>query len=312
VLQVVSVSGGGGTYSYEWGVPPGTVPVNNPTLEVTVNDDSYFTVTVRDECGNVADTTLAAIVQDFDPLVITVSGDTIVCPGETIVLWVEVEGGAGGYSIQWPMLGDGDSVEWVAGGVGIIAAVEVTDACGTLVRGSIDVGVHDASVSIDATQHSDTDWTFDAITVPDNVQDVQWDLGDGTTAAGTPVTHTYTDPNAYWVVVFMTTPEGCVAVDSVRTRPPTGMIYFPNAFTPNGDGYNDTFGGDGALIDNYELLVFDRWGRILFESSDLTVRWNGRSSDGAEVMDGVYPYRYRVSGLDLPMEQGFGHVTLLR
>jgi gliding motility-associated-like protein len=312
VLQVVSVSGGGGTYSYEWGVPPGTVPVNNPTLEVTVNDDSYFTVTVRDECGNVADTTLAAIVQDFDPLVITVSGDTIVCPGEPVVLWVEVEGGAGGYTISWPGIGSGSPVTWTAVPGGIEALVSVSDACGITVNDTVSVAVYPASVRIDPRQDADLTWTFTAISDPATGNDLEWDLGDGTSATGTTVTHTYEEPDAYWVILYMTTAEGCVAVDSVRTRPPSGTIYFPNAFTPNGDGYNDTFGGAGVLIDKYELLVFDRWGRVLFESTDMTVRWNGRSSDGEEVMDGVYQYRYRVSGLGLPMKQGFGHVTLLR
>jgi gliding motility-associated-like protein len=312
VLQVVSVSGGGGTYSYEWGVPPGTVPVNNPTLEVTVNDDSYFTVTVRDECGNVADTTLAAIVQDFDPLVITVSGDTIVCPGEPVVLWVEVEGGAGGYTISWPGIGSGSPVTWTAVPGGIDALVSVSDACGITVNDTVSVAVYPASVRIDPRQDADLTWTFTAISDPSTGNDLEWDLGDGTSATGTTVTHTYEEPDAYWVILYMTTAEGCVAVDSVRTRPPSGTIYFPNAFTPNGDGYNDTFGGAGVLIDKYELLVFDRWGRVLFESTDMTVRWNGRSSDGEEVMDGVYQYRYRVSGLGLPMKQGFGHVTLLR
>jgi gliding motility-associated-like protein len=267
---------------------------------------------VRDECGNVADTTLAAIVQDFDPLVITVSGDTIVCPGEPVVLWVEVEGGAGGYTISWPGIGSGSPVTWTAVPGGIDALVSVSDACGITVNDTVSVAVYPASVRIDPRQDADLTWTFTAISDPAIGNDLEWDLGDGTSATGTTVTHTYEEPDAYWVILYMTTPEGCVAVDSVRTRPPSGTIYFPNTFTPNGDGYNDTFGGDGALIDKYELLVFDRWGRILFESSDMTVRWNGRSSDGEEVMDGVYPYRYRVSGLDLPLKQGFGHVTLLR
>ena len=85
VLQVLSVSGGGGSYSYAW-TPPGTGTNVGATYEVRVEDDAYFLVTVTDECGNSADTLLAAVVLDHAPLVITTSNDTIVCPGEEVPL----------------------------------------------------------------------------------------------------------------------------------------------------------------------------------------------------------------------------------
>jgi len=113
------------------------------------------------------------------------------------------------------------------------------------------------------------------------------------------------------VLLTITTPDGCTAADSVQTRPPAATIFFPNSFTPDGDGFNETFGGVGKLVEDYELIIFDRWGSIAFESHNINQQWDGRIQ-GEEAPIGVYPYRYRVSGLKMPLHQGFGHVTLVR
>ena len=109
----------------------------------------------------------------------------------------------------------------------------------------------------------------------------------------------------------MVTPEGCEGVDGVQTTPPSAALYFPSAFSPNGDGHNETFGGEGTLLDRYELWVFDRWGRIMFHSTSPVARWDG-TQDGGPVMNGVYQYKYIARGLKMPLKQGFGHVTLIR
>ena len=311
LLQVLSVSGGGGAYGYTWS-PGGTGPTNGPSLEVRVEDDAYFTVTVTDECGNVADTTLAAVVLEHDPLQIVVSNDTLVCPWEEVPLWVEVSGGAGTSTVNWPGIGTGNAVVWTARPGGIAAVVNVTDECGQTVSDTVGVDVYPAQAWIDAQQLGDSDWRFQAITDPSEGVGLEWDLGDGTLVSDQSVVqHTYAGIEAYWVYLYMVTPEGCTAVDSVQTVPPSATIYFPNAFSPNGDRVNDTFGGEGVLLDRYELYVFDRWGGIIFESKDPAVRWNG-TMDGEEVMNGVYQYKYLAKGLKMPLKQGFGHVVLLR
>jgi gliding motility-associated-like protein len=279
---------------------------------VTITDDALYTVTVTDECGNTADTILSAVVLDHDPLVLTVMNDTIVCPGEQVQLWVTVEGGAGGYQITWQGVGIGSPVTWTVGNNSTVVGVTVTDICGITVQGSVALDVYPASAHIEATQLGDSYWSFSAETDPSSGNDLEWDLGDGTIVLDqTTVTHTYTDVDAHWVLLYMVTADGCVAVDSVLTEPPSATLYFPNTFSPNGDGINDSFGGEGRLVEVYELLIFDRWGRIMFESQDITVRWDGRM-DGQEVMDGVYQYKYKAKGLKMPLHQKFGHVTLLR
>ena len=51
----------------------------------------------------------------------------------------------------------------------------------------------------------------------------------------------------------------------------------PTAFTPNGDGLNDTFGPHNAVkADNYQFRIYNRWGQLIFESKDWKKRWDGK------------------------------------
>ena len=92
----------------------------------------------------------------------------------------------------------------------------------------------------------------------------------------------------------------CAAYDTIKvtvidpTKQPCGNVYVPNAFTPNGDDTNETFGLSnpytiGELI-GFEIL--DRWGGIMFSTSDPFQRWDGKSND-KPVQPGTYLYRLR-------------------
>ncbi len=311
VVSVISATGGGGAYSYSWS-PGGTGPSNGASMNIRVDSDQSYTVTVTDQCGNEADTTVWAVVSVFDPLTIEVPNDTIVCPGQTVPLWVMISGGAGGTQVNWPGLGSGPNVNWTADQQGRNILVQVTDACGTTATASIMVSAFPAGVSIDAQEISEGIWRFHGSTEPPTGNSVEWSFGDGSSATGVlDVNHTYQDYEAHWVVLQIITPDGCIAVDSVRTRPPAATIYFPNSFTPDGDGFNDTFGAEGRLIEQYELLIFDRWGTLIFESHSMDHRWDGRVK-GEEPVIGVYAYRYRAKGLSMPLHQGLGHITLVK
>ena len=58
---------------------------------------------------------------------------------------------------------------------------------------------------------------------------------------------------------------------------PEVTYYLPNAFTPNGDGENDEFKGAGILegIKDFQMIIWDRWGGKVFETSDPNKGWNG-------------------------------------
>lgn len=53
------------------------------------------------------------------------------------------------------------------------------------------------------------------------------------------------------------------------------FINFPNAFTPNGDNLNDTYGVESKFIKEFEMIIFNRWGEGIFQTNDINVRWDG-------------------------------------
>lgn len=73
------------------------------------------------------------------------------------------------------------------------------------------------------------------------------------------------------------------------------LLYYPAAFTPNGDGKNEVFKIEGEAIsaEGFELLIFDRWGRPLFETNDPAKGWNGNLADGQPAPQGAYPFILR-------------------
>lgn len=77
------------------------------------------------------------------------------------------------------------------------------------------------------------------------------------------------------------------------------QLEVPNAFTPNGDGINDVFRvkeGYTSII-SFKAQVFSRWGKKLYEWTDITGGWDGKSG-GSDVPDGAYYLRIQAKGAD--------------
>ena len=99
-----------------------------------------------------------------------------------------------------------------------------------------------------------------------------------------------------WVVVDK---KGCLTSDSILIDVETVQekLYFPNAFTPDGDGNNDIFSAIGLTNDVsvYHLVIFNRWGQQVFETSNPNDGWDGRYT-GEILGPAVYAYKvaYRI------------------
>ncbi len=89
------------------------------------------------------------------------------------------------------------------------------------------------------------------------------------------------------------------------------QLYIPDAFTPNGDGLNDTFKPGGIGIKSYHMQVFNGWGQQLFETNNMQDGWNG-SYEGTPVQDGVYTYFGEATGHSGKIFNFSGSVTILR
>ncbi|HXB40586.1 MAG TPA: gliding motility-associated C-terminal domain-containing protein, partial [Bacteroidia bacterium] len=128
-------------------------------------------------------------------------------------------------------------------------------------------------------------------------------------------THIYSDANSFNVILTVTNQYGCK--DSVMKTivvKDEFAFYVPNAFTPNGDGDNETFTGKGTGIGDFEMYIFDRWGNLIFTSNDYKQAWDGKVKDrGDVVQEDVYVYKIRVTE-ELNRKEHFfeGKISLIK
>jgi gliding motility-associated-like protein len=118
-----------------------------------------------------------------------------------------------------------------------------------------------------------------------------------------------THPGTYWVEV--TDSNNCKGRDSI-TILPCEKLAIPNAFTPNGDGINDVFRPTvyGTLL-HYTLTIYDRWGHMIFRSSNPGKGWDGTLS-GVLQPNGTYVWNCQYQLLGNKPDHKSGTVILIR
>jgi gliding motility-associated-like protein len=90
-------------------------------------------------------------------------------------------------------------------------------------------------------------------------------------------------------------------------------FYFASAFTPNGDGINDTYGVGGQFeaVNQFDLYIYNRWGKQVFHATDPNERWDG-TFEGEDAPDGVYTYVVYIDELYRDPYSLNGTITLYR
>jgi gliding motility-associated-like protein len=146
----------------------------------------------------------------------------------------------------------------------------------------------------------------------------EWDIAGVEAPTSIDAQYRFTDrePGIYPVCLIAYNSNNCsdticydVVIDDVT------YVYIPNSFTPDGDGVNDVFtvSTTVALVD-FSMLIFDRWGKVVYGSSDPGVPWNGGYNNAEERLpSGVYAYRIRYSIPETAeKKEVLGSVTLLK
>jgi gliding motility-associated-like protein len=176
----------------------------------------------------------------------------------------------------------------------------------------------EASFVVNSQQLSNFDPTANFTNTSTGHVSQTWNFGDGsgTSTLNNPQ-HTYPEAAGYYyVTLVVANSHGCVdsttqliVVDNVV------VFYVPNTFTPDGDVYNETFRPiftAGFDIYQYQMVIFNRWGEIIFESNNSEIGWDG-TYGGNTCQDGTYIWQitYKEIGKDKRNEIR-GHFNLLR
>jgi len=259
-------------FFYSWN----TTPAQNTQTAIGLQANTY-TVTVN--AINSCTTTAQVIITAPAALSHTVNIVQPGCVAATGTATITENGGTAPYTYSWfPSGGNGPSESGLAPGNYIVT---VTDSKLCTEDISIDIitatapnisitnkkdasclGLSDGTATALATGGA-TSYTYSWTTIP--VQN----------------TATATNLAAGNYTVIATDNNGCSASTTVQISEPAsgscGEVYFPNAFTPNGDSRNDVFGAYGnlAAISNYLLLVYNRYGELVFYTRNPSVKWNG-------------------------------------
>jgi chitodextrinase len=182
-----------------------------------------------------------------------------------------------------------------------------------------------------ATDFSASPWstTFDTPTIQfsavtgTGITSYDWTFGDGGTGAGTSPSHTYDDIGTFQVELTVMDANGCTgsAVHDVEILP-VYDITIPNAFSPNPNGSNggsydptdlgnDVFFPFVKFVKDYRMRVYNRWGELVFESTDIRIGWDGYYRGQLSQQD-VYVYQMWVRFVDNKEIERRGDLTLFR
>jgi len=152
----------------------------------------------------------------------------------------------------------------------------------------------------------------------DNYDFSDWDFGDGGASSQDNPTHTFPigDVGNYTVQLIVTTTFGCSDTTTrIVVVKDQLILYVPNSFTPDNDEFNPVFipvMTAGIDENDYGLDIYDRWGELVFSTTDIHEGWDG-TYRGVPVKEGTYTWKLHFGLMENDgKETAIGHVTVLR
>ena len=142
----------------------------------------------------------------------------------------------------------------------------------------------------------------------------EWQLQDQIVSNAETLEYFFADDGEYQLTVSALSAGGCIATDmmTIILEPNTSQLIIPGSFTPNFDGINDLFTVVAENIVTFEMLIFNRWGELLFQTNSLGPGWKGFSDIGYSYPDGTYVYVIDAAGKDGQVYHLTGGITLFR
>lgn len=304
--NTATLNASGGT-SYSWIPATGlnNTSVANPTASPTTT--TTYTVVVTDANGCTAtDTVTVTVVQ---PPVATASGNQTICLGQTAPLSA---GGGGTYS--WSPASGLSSTN----SANTIASPNTTTTYTVTVSngGCTDTATVTVVVNTppNANAGPDQTITFGNSTTINATGGTTYNWIPPTGLSCTTCPSPVASPNSTTTyVVTVTDANGCTSTDTITIFVDyiCGKVFIPNAFSPNGSGFNDILYVRGNCIVELDFVVYDRWGEKIFETSNPAEGWDG-TKNGKECDAAVFLYYFEAKLITGETVTGKGNVSLIR
>lgn len=144
-----------------------------------------------------------------------------------------------------------------------------------------------------------------------------WDFGDGNTSLDINPTHCFPKfkQESYEVKLVAISHDNCKDSTSVKINVRSEhTFYAPTAFSPDRSGHNESFIVKGNQINpnDFKMLIYDRWGELIFETDKLNIGWTGEGKTGNISPIGVYSWLVIYKDIQQNEHQESGTVTLIR
>ncbi|WP_027420230.1 T9SS C-terminal target domain-containing protein [Crocinitomix catalasitica] len=298
--------------------------INGVSFEPTTTETYYFTATSAEGCTSVDEVTITV---NPLPIIDFYADDTVGCEpftvrftnaitDETLYAWDFGDG----------EVGVGASVEHTYSEVGLFdvrLTVTSTEGCvnSDTYANYIEVVpvpvAHFTFIPVDETEFN---YSYNFHNSSTDATNYSWAFGDGSILEGEEhPTHTYPQVanGNYHIVLTAINDFGCISTYRENLSITKELIYYiPNAFTPDGDTFNETFKPiftRGLDIYDYHMTVFNRWGEMVFESYDAAKGWDGSYGNQGLVDDGTYVWMIKFGeGMSDKKHIEEGTVTILK
>ena len=322
----VSLTGYGGLY-YSWYRPDGTFLFSGNPLTFTASTSSYggtYTLTVGDLRGCNASTLISLDVIKL-PVGSLVGTKMQACvPFTSDFNYASSLPTATAVSTRWEiettsMSKKSFSYLFTKPGTYLIKGffTDTINGCKNVTTFTVNaypVPVADFSFSPEKPIESIDEVSFISKSSGEQLKKFSWYFQDSEQTIGSGSTYNYffKDAGLFPIVLVVENSWTCAdtMIKSILVAPDF-HVYVPNVFTPNDDNKNDLFLPVGRGLKQYHIMVFNRWGTLLFESSDIQQGWDG-NFNGKSCENDVYTWKINASGIDGEPKEYTGHVNLYR
>jgi len=281
-----------GGSSYSWTPNTGTTSSPGIFLVKPLSTTTY-TTTITNTHGCAKDTSVVVNVNSPPKVRATVNAS--ICKGKSVNLNVTSTTKQTGIIYVWA---DSAGLSCVHCHNPIASPVATTtytltstlDGCDTVNVVTVTVNPYPVPYFYANPDTADIGQSVDFVNLTPGSNSYTWTLGDGTGSTDSiPTPHAYSAAGLYPVYLIVTNSFNCkdTLVRDVFVNEP---IKVPNIFTPNGDMVNDEFVVEAKGMESYDIKIYDRWGKKVFESESATNSWDGKNASGTMESDGTYYY----------------------
>lgn len=295
-------SGIGGTpvYAYSWN----TTPVQ--TTSTAQLCGGTYTVDITDNNGCTASQTFFAA--EPPPILLAASATPEHCGAADASANVTASGGTPGYVYDWSNNATSDSITGISAGT---YSVNVTDINGCTLSTAVIVPGTGAAVANAGPDTHIIEGETTVLTGSGGILYV-WSPPDDLSCDSCAITDA-SPPATSSYILTVTDSNGCTDSDTVTVYVDIncGEVFVPNAFSPNDDHQNDVLLVRGKCIDAMDFRVYNRWGELVFGSTDIGNGWDGIFR-GQRCAPAVFVYTLEAQLLNGGKVKKSGNVSLVR